>query len=64
MNHHAPPVQEPLPELPENKIEQIVEVVEKPEKAENQILNLKDLFDVEKNKTFEFVTVIDADGNS
>lgn len=31
---------------------------------ENQILHLKDLFDIEKNKNFDFVTVKDSDGNT
>jgi hypothetical protein len=31
---------------------------------ENQILNLKDLFDLEKSKNVEYVTVKDSDGNT
>jgi hypothetical protein len=47
-----------LPELQNAEIPSPVPPVE-----DSKIINLKDLFDVDKNKGFEFVQILDSDGN-
>lgn len=52
------PIMEILPELQNAEIPSPVPPVE-----DSKIINLKDLFDVDKNKGFEFVQILDSDGN-